>query len=287
MVRCGDLGFLGSRADSGGSTPTTRILATALAFLAILVTPPTAASEFVVVGATGVLEPQGLEPGQELANGTLLRLEPWGRALIRETTGCGLTHVIVGASKHPLAPARDCSAVAQPAEVLALVQQGAAFAAPLPPRGSEGVDDLIQSLAREPCVFLKRVSEEGGNARRCPSGYALRGLRCSGDSCDNKDLLCCPYLEGAPDPTAKELASRVISEEFPNVFQTKKFLNGLACDGPYCDNVMPYPFKSSRLVNTKQCDWSPWNSELPDQWIDCAPGRLMSGIRCRDGYCGT
>lgn len=263
-----------------------RIDTAALALLAALVALPIAASDFVVVGATGVLEPEDLAPGSELEKDTLLRLEPWGRAVLRETTGCGLTHVIVGASEHPLALAEDCTAIAQPAQVVAMVQQGLAFAAPLQEEGSAQIAELLQMLVQEPCVFLKRVSEEGGNARHCPSGYALRGLRCSGEFCDNKDLLCCPYLEGAPDPTAKDVTARVISEEFPNVYQTKRFLNGLACNGSYCDNILPYAFKSSRLVNTRSCDWTQWSSELPGQWLDCPAGRLISGIRCQGGYCG-
>ena len=263
-----------------------RIDTAVLAFLAVLVAPPIAASDFVVVGATGVLEPAGLAPGSELEKETLLKLEPWGRAVLRETTGCGLTHVIAGASEHTLALAEDCTAVAQPAQVVAMVQQGLAFAAPLREEGSAEIGELVQMLVQEPCVFMKRVSEEMPNRRRCPSGYALRGLRCSGDFCDNKDLLCCPYLEGAPDPAAKEVTARVISEEFPNVYQSKRFLNGLACNGQYCDNIMPYAFKSPRLVNTRKCDWTPWSSELPGQWLDCPAGQLISGIRCQSGYCG-
>jgi hypothetical protein len=254
--------------------------------LAALLAPPIAASDFVVVGTTGVLEPENLAPGRELAKGTLLRFEPWGRAVLRETNGCGLTHVIAGASEHRLALVEDCSAVAQPVQVVALVQQGTAFAAPLAEDGAAQAGELVQMLVQEPCVFLTRLSEEGGNARHCPSGYALRGLRCSGEHCDNKDLLCCPYLEGAPDPSAKEVSTRVISEEFPNVFQTKKFLNGLACNGAFCDNIMPYAFKSPRLVNAGGCDWTPWSSERPGQWLDCAPGELIAGTRCRGGYCG-
>ncbi len=257
----------------------------ALVLLAALMAVPGEASDFTVVGAIGVLEPEGLETGQTLEEGTALRLAPWGRALVRETAGCELTHVIAGADRHVLAAAGDCTAVAQPGEVAAMVQQGAAFAAPLQTTG-QGAGQLIQSLAEEPCVFLKRVSEEGGNSRQCPSGYALRGVRCSGDHCDNKDLMCCPYLDGEPDPSAKEQASRVISDEFPNVFQSKRFISGLACNAAYCDEVLPYSFKSSRLVNTKQCEWSPWHSEQPDQWIDCGPDRLVSGLRCRDDFCG-
>ena len=246
---------------------------------------PVGASDFVVVAAVGAVEPEGLAAGQELANDTLLRLEPWGRVVVRETSGCELTHVIAGAPEHPLRSLADCSSVANPMEVVAMIQQGAAFAAPLP--AGDQTDQLGQMLAQEPCVFMARVSEEGGNARHCPSGYALRALRCSGDHCDNKDLLCCPYLGGEPDPDAKEIVSRLISEEFPSVLQSKHFLNGLACNGPYCDNVLPYQFKSARLANTKNCEWSPWSTEQPDAWLDCGAGRLMSGIRCQSDYCGN
>lgn len=256
-----------------------------LAVLAMLAVAPLRAADFVVVSAKGVLEPEGLETGQELEKDTLLQLEPWGRALILETSGCGLTHVIVGASEHQLAPTDDCSVVGEPMEVAALTQQGAAFATYLDVE-SEEAKNLVQMLANEPCVFLSRVSEEGGNSRRCPSGYGLRGLRCSGEHCDYKDLLCCPYLEGEPDPEAKEVTSRVISEEFPNVVKSTKFLSGLACNGPFCDNILPYQFKSPRLQNTRECEWSPWSSELPRQWLDCGTGRLSSGIRCAGDYCG-
>lgn len=257
---------------------------TTLVLLAVFLSASLAASEFVVVTSLGVLEPQGLASGQELAANTLLRLEPWGRAVLREAAGCGLTFVIAGASEYRLTSSEDCSAVAAPAEVVALIQQGSPFAAPLEATPQTG--ELVQMLSQEPCVFLARVSEEGEGKRQCPSGYGLRGLRCSGEYCDDKDLLCCPYLEGAPDPAAKALSSRLMSEEFPNTLQSKHFLGGLACTGLYCDNIMPFQFKSSRLVNTRQCEWSPWSSEQPDAWLDCAPGRLASGIRCRSDYCG-
>ena len=256
-----------------------------LVLLAACVALPLSASDFVVVAAVGAVDPEGLAAGQELANETRLSLEPWGRVVVREASGCGLTHVIAGAREHPLRLMQDCESVADPLEVVAMIQQGGAFAAPLPP--GDQTDQLAQMLAREPCVFMARVSEEGGNARHCPSGYALRALRCSGEHCDNKDLLCCPYLGGEPDPDTKEIASRLISEEFPSVLQSKHFLNGLACNGPYCDNIMPYQFRSARLKNTKSCEWSPWSTEQPDAWIDCGDGRLISGVRCQSDYCGN
>lgn len=243
------------------------------------------ASDFVVVAATGVLEPEGLEVEQALPAGTVLSLEPWGRVAVRETAGCGHMHVIAGASEHALQPADDCSTVAGAMEVVGLIQQGASFAAPLA-KGADA-DQLAAMLAAEPCVFLPRVSDEGANTRRCPSGYALRGLRCSGEHCDGKDLLCCPYLGGDADPDAKEIGSRLISEEFPNVVKSKQFLDGLACDGPFCDNIMPYQFKSPRLTQAKSCEWSAWSVDLPGQWLDCGDGKLMSGVRCRSDYCGN
>ncbi len=138
------------------------------------------------------------------------------------------------------------------------------------------VSGALAPLANEPCAFLPQV----------PSGFALRGLRCSGSHCDNKDVLCCPYLGEAPDPSAKEMNSRWISEEFPHTMQSKKFLDGLSCRGPFCDDILASPFKSSRLVNTRECEWGPWNSEQPGQWLDCALGRFVSGIRCREHFCG-
>lgn len=253
----------------------------------LMASAPLLAADFVVLSAFGVLEPEDLEAQQELAGGTVLRLEPWGRAVLRETTGCGFTQVIVGAPEHKLQPAEDCSLVGAPQDVSALVQQGMAFAAPLDATSSEEARTIVEMLVNEPCVFLARVSEEGGNARRCPSGYALRGLRCSGEHCAFKDLFCCPYLGGEPDPDAKEVTARVISEEWPNISLSKHFLTGLACNGPFCDNILPYPMKSPKLKSTKQCEWTPWSADVPDQWLNCAEGSFISGIRCQDDYCGN
>jgi hypothetical protein len=258
---------------------------TTLALAAILAYPSTAASEFVVVSVTGALEPAELQAGQQLTAGTRLGVEPWGRALIRETSGCELTHVIAGMGDYLLALSEDCSAVDEPIEVVGRIQRGEAFVGRLKQTGAGEADDLVSALSNEPCVFLERVSEEGTGIRRCPSGHALRGLRCTGRFCDDKDLLCCPYLGGAADPSAKETQSRAISEEWPNVLQSKRFLNGLTCDGNYCDNVLAHQFKSARLTNTRSCDWSAWNSEQPAAWIDCRLGRFAAGLRCRGDYC--
>ena len=166
------------------------------------------------------------------------------------------------------------------------IQRGELFSALIKETGSSQADQLGAALKDDPCVFLQRVSEEGSGQRQCPSGYALRGLRCTGQDCDDKDLLCCPYLGGAPDPSAHQTAAQWLSEGPLNVMQSEMFLDGLACRGPYCDNVLPKPFESPRLVNTGACDWSVWSSEQPGMWLDCQPGRLVAGLRCRERHCG-
>ena len=257
-----------------------------LAMLAVCLSPSLAAAELEVVAAIGVLEPAGLQAGQQLDDKTRLRLEPWGRALVRETTRCGMTHVVVGMSEYVLTMSDECSETEDPLNVAARLQRGETFAARLQETGASKADALVAALKDDPCVFLQQVSEEGTAQRRCPSGYALRGLRCSGAHCDNKDLLCCPYLGGAPDETVKEKASRFVSEEFPNAVSSKLFVNGLSCRGWYCDDVLLQPFKSGRLDNAGSCDWTAWSSEQPGQWLDCGVGKLIAGIRCREQYCG-
>jgi len=193
--------------------------------------------------------------------------------------------VVAGLSEYLLTLSQDCSATEEPMTVAGQVQQGEAFAARLQETGSGPADHLVSALANEPCVFMERLSEEIPNRRLCPSGHALRGVRCTGEYCDNKDMLCCPYLAGAPDPDAKETQSRQISEEWPNVMQSKTFLNGLTCWGPYCDNVLPHQFKSPRLANSKPCEWTVWSSEQPGAWLDCSLGRFVAGMRCQGDYC--
>ena len=256
-----------------------------LVLLAVCMARPAAAADFVVVAVTGAVQPEDLEVGQQLSENSRLGLQPWGRALIRETSNCGLTHVIAGVDEYVLTLSKDRTEIDQPMEVAGRVQRGEVFSARLEQTGSGPADDLVSALANEPCVFMEQVSEEPDNRRLCPSGYALRGLRCAGDYCDNKDMLCCPYLGGAPDPSAKETQSRQISEEWPNVVQSKTFLKGLTCWGPYCDNVLPHQFKSSRLANTKACEWTVWSSEQPGAWLDCSLGRFVAGMRCQGDYC--
>lgn len=245
-----------------------------------------AAEDFVVVTAMGVTEPETPDPGTVLAAGSELALEPWGRVVLRETGGCGLTHVVVGQDRHPLEPAEDCADVGDAMSLAARIQSGERLVGRVDEEGEGRGRDLVVFLAQNPCAFFPPVSEEESrNTRECPSGYALRGVRCSGQFCDDKNLLCCPYLEGAPDPSAKIGVALAISEEFPTSMATKKYLAGLSCTGSYCDDVQPHTLKTERLAAAKGCDWTRWSSEQPGAWLDCGPGKLANGIRCQGDYC--
>ncbi len=192
---------------------------------ALCATQPLAASEFEVVAATGVLEPAGLQAGKQLAEGTRLALEPWGRALIREKAKCQLTHVVIGLDDYVLTLSEDCSPTEEPMSVAARLQQGEVFTALLKETGSGPADEIVSALVHEPCVFLARFS-----GRLKTSSISWRG--------------------------------------------------------PYCDDLLPQPFKSSRLTNAKACEWSAWDSEQqPGTWIDCKLGKFVAGMRCRDDYC--
>ncbi|MEM7585624.1 MAG: hypothetical protein AAF560_19705 [Acidobacteriota bacterium] len=246
---------------------------------------PLNASDFVVVAATGVAEPADLAVGQELAAKTQLKLESWGRALIRETGKCGMTHVLVGIEDYVLEPATDCAAAEDPRAVVGKIQQGHVFAHRIVEKDSQLAAQLVAALSQNPCVNLPRFSEEHVEGRQCPSGYAVRGFGCLGDYCDDKVLMCCPYLGGEPDPTTKGGQARWVSEEFPNVTTFKKYTHGMDCRGPYCDAIQPRTFKSSRIKATKACEWTPWVSNDPTGWVECSPGSFMSGVRCQGDYC--
>lgn len=81
------------------------------------------------------------------------------------------------------------------------------------------------------------VSEEGSGTVSCNSGYAVRGLQCSGSYCDNMRLYC--SNTGYPSMnTADYYWTEFASEEQGSVFCDYGYvMTGIECDGSYCDNV--------------------------------------------------
>lgn len=137
-----------------------------------------------------------------------------------------------------------------------------------------------------PCFWTGHVSEET-EPMYCPSGYALRGVRCKGSYCDNKDLYCCPYMPRV-DPDAHFNWSLWISEESPNnSYYTKSgFLAGFECKHDYCNNVRMIVLTTPNLRNFGQCSYRPYISEEEgrNQMI-CEVGSFVAGMRCSGDYC--
>ena len=135
------------------------------------------------------------------------------------------------------------------------------------------------------CFSVSYVSD-GTGSKFCPSGYAIQGITCQGQYCDNKIIKCCPYMNGNPDREIRGGWSPRFSEEPPNNFYTNNrgWIAGIACFGSYCDNISLNYFYTKNLRNTGQCGFRRFFSE--EQGSDeCPPGQFVSGMRCNGAYC--
>jgi hypothetical protein len=134
------------------------------------------------------------------------------------------------------------------------------------------------------CVWLDYVSEETSYAR-CPSGFAVKGLNCSGDYCDNKELYCCPYYH-TNDTEAENSYSSWFSEENNGSYQTgSKFISGLGCKGDYCDNIRVRILDTPKLSNDGQCFNMPQISDGSNSESKCPEGYLGAGLSCSGNWC--
>jgi PKD repeat protein len=139
-----------------------------------------------------------------------------------------------------------------------------------------------------------RVSEEGRGRVDCPQGYVVRGITCSGQYCDNKELICCKYMEGIDDQ-ANTWPSQWISEESGprsgyagnRYTRSDGFVIGLECHGQYCDNVRMWYVTTPNLTNTgRGCDFLPEISEEGGaNEARCPDGYFVAGMSCRGAYC--
>lgn len=257
--------------------------------LTLLLGSPAIAKDFEVVLALGVKAPQNLSPGQSLDQGQSLQLEPWGRLMLLETRKCGLLQIIVGEKQHTLRLTQKCSNYTSPKAVAARIQRGESFAERVvqSAAGDARADEILQSLNVyvSNCVFMPRFSEEGVGSQRCPSGFALGGIRCFGHYCDDKVLRCCPYLDGRPDPDTRQIRTSWFSEEPPGSLTYDEFFNGLTCEGHYCDNLFPHAFTSRRLRYIAGCTWTDWFSEEGGGSGSCPDGTFVAGIACSGDFC--
>lgn len=119
----------------------------------------------------------------------------------------------------------------------------------------------------------------------CPNRYAVRGVDCAGDYCDDTSLDCrftgrgqgehtwLPYISEEGAGTANEA----------HCDGNNMWMTGITCSGDYCDNVS---IRCSALLGTTtgNCTWSEWFSE--EQAPFRAPNnRYVKGIECGGSYC--
>jgi beta-lactam-binding protein with PASTA domain len=146
---------------------------------------------------------------------------------------------------------------------------------------------VIQDQPLPACRWTRPVSEESPSSETCPSGFALKGIKCSGRYCDNKALYCCPYLTGA-DGQRRLSWSGWISEESPhNSAKTRSgFVGGLQCKGRYCDNIRLQYLSTPSLRNSGRCSDQPFVSEEGSARSVCAGyGTFVAGMSCKGRYC--
>jgi len=136
-------------------------------------------------------------------------------------------------------------------------------------------------------------SEEGSGEMKCKSGFAVAGIACYGDYCDNKELLCRPYTN-RPDNlrTSSYWHSQVISEEKPNAsFRSDKLsepalIAGLKCSGRYCDNISFYVITTPYIqFSRNEWEWKPFFSEESPGSSVCNQNQFVLGLGCRGDYC--
>jgi len=136
-----------------------------------------------------------------------------------------------------------------------------------------------------PCLWTGPVSEETESAR-CPSGFALKGVRCYGSYCDNKLLYCCPYQATADPDASNAWKSWFTDGDNDRSYTNSGFVSGIVCRGNYCDDVRLRVVTSPHLDNNDQCYYAPFISEeSPDNEKKCMTGFLAAGMKCRGDYC--
>ncbi len=135
------------------------------------------------------------------------------------------------------------------------------------------------------CFTSNRFSEEGDHTADCGSGYAIEGIRCRGDYCDDLQLTCCPYL-APPDSGSSIFEGRRFSEEGAGQDTTTAgFARQLSCSGRYCDDLKFTYFRSPKLGNTGNCHFTATFSEEGSGQAHCPKGEFVAGAKCTGRFC--
>jgi hypothetical protein len=235
--------------------------------------------------APGVVLSQSPDGGQQVAPGTAVNLViEQQKVTVPQLQGLALQAAAGRISAEGLKVGTVTKAREGKAPGTVIRQSPGAGATVIP---GTGVALVIQDQPLPACRWTRSVSEESPSSESCPSGFALKGIKCSGRYCDNKALYCCPYLtEG--DRRSRLSWSGWISEERPNNTATTRsgFVAGLQCKGAYCDNVRLQYLSTPDLRNTGHCSNQPYVSEEGSGTSICGGyGTFVAGMSCKGSHC--
>jgi hypothetical protein len=141
--------------------------------------------------------------------------------------------------------------------------------------------------SRPLCEWTAQISEEdGAGGVSCRSGYAARGMQCTGSNCDNVSLLCCPYSANVSGTGETFEWSDYVSEEQPGgFFYTDRVLAGVRCRGSRCDDMGGRMLRSPNLGTITNCRNTSFFSEEGFNFALCEMDELITGLRCTGSNC--
>lgn len=132
----------------------------------------------------------------------------------------------------------------------------------------------------------------------CGFGDLVSGFACTGGYCDNVR----PECQSTRLPVLSRFWTEPISEErsgdtcvnidgenircphYQQLCGTTGFLSGVACSGPYCDNLSSECVYLRDFVRTG-CYWSTWVSEENGGTLLFPTGYYAAGAECNGPYC--
>jgi len=138
----------------------------------------------------------------------------------------------------------------------------------------------------EDCYLTEPFSEESGTAidgfwgQRCLDGYVVAGIKCYGDYCDNKQLMCCKTPGLSPGGPETEEYSDWFSEEATNYFKSDdKAVVGMRCHERYCDAI-------SLILRSASGEGGEWAAEtFSDVGVGHCGSGYVAGVACSGSYC--
>jgi len=134
------------------------------------------------------------------------------------------------------------------------------------------------------CFWSDWFSEEGSGQMHCSNSWAVRGVKCTGNYCDNMYLYCCPYSDTA-DGSPRTTGSWFSEEGGGSSYSDTGVVTGGYCSGNNCDNMRIEFVTTPKLQRYGACfDANSISEENPNGYT-CPDGYWVTGWSCRGSNC--